>query len=95
MNTTLSIFNFILALISAMPCLMVCVMSMDSPQAQNSLASHIICWLILSFPVVCLVCSILAPFVNGEFSIFIAMIPVCEMVFIIAALYLISFFMGE
>ena len=89
-----SIFNFILAGISAIPCLMAGVMSMDSPKAQNSLVSHIVCWTILSFPVVCLVCSIVPQFID-KFSIFVAIFPIIEMTLFVSIIYPISFFKGQ
>lgn len=54
---TLSIINYALAALSFLPCMMAGLMSMDSPQAQNSVLSHVFCCLILGFPIVCLVCS--------------------------------------
>jgi len=92
--TILSILNFILAGISAAPCLIVGVMSMDSPKAQNSLVSHIVYWIILSFPVVCLVCAIVPQFID-KFSIFIAVFPIIEMTLFVSIIYLISFFIGH
>jgi len=92
--TILSILNFILAVISAVPCLMAGVMSMDSPKAQNSLVSHIVCRIILSFPVVCLVCAVVPQFID-KFSIFVAIFPIIEMTLFVSIIYLISFFKGQ
>lgn len=89
---TLSIINFILALVSFMPCLMAGGMSMDSPQAQNSVLSHFLCYLILSFPIICLFGSIVPQFIDNKFSIYIALFPICEMTLFFAAIYVSKFF---
>ena len=88
----LSIINFILALVSFMPCLMAGGMSMDSPQAQNSVLSHLLCYLILGFPIVCLFGSIAPQYINNKFSIYMALFPICEMTLFFIAIYLSRFF---
>ena len=88
----LSIINFILALVSFMPCLMAGGMSMDSPQAQNSVLSHFLCYLILSFPIICLFGSIVPQFIDNKFSIYIALFPICEMTLFFIAVYLVSLY---
>jgi hypothetical protein len=61
---------------------MVAGMSMDSPQAQNSIIAHIVAYLILSFPLVSLVCGIIPLLFTIEWAIFIAVFP-----FITASLF--------
>lgn len=91
----LGVINVILAFVAFMPCMMAGLMSMDSPQAQNSILSHVLCYLILGFPIVCLVGGIVPQYINNKFSIYIALFPVCEMILFFATLYLISIFKGE
>lgn len=88
----LSIINFILALVSFMPCLMAGGMSMDSPQAQNSVLSHFLCYLILSFPIICLFGSIAPQFIDNKFSIYIALFPICEMTLFFATIYFLTLY---
>jgi len=65
---------------------MVGVMSMDSPQAQNSTADHMVCYTILSFPVVMMVCGILSAFIlNGTLGLVVSLLPYIE----VALLFLI------
>lgn len=59
----LGMLNLIVALASALPCLMVGVMSMDSPQAQNSSWAHVTCYCILCFPILCVATGITSIFV--------------------------------
>lgn len=56
----LSAMNMCLGTVAVLPCLMAGLMSMDSPQAQHSVAAHVGCYLMLSFPLVCFVCSFVA-----------------------------------
>lgn len=86
--TTFCIFNIILAFVSFIPCLMAGAMSMDSPQAQNSTLAHIICYAMISFPIVCLVCGISANFVSGNFSLLLSFFPIFEAMLVILTLFL-------
>jgi hypothetical protein len=64
--------------------------------AVNSLVSHIVCRIILSFPVVCLVCAIVpqssctAGCFIDKFSIFVAVFPIIEMTLFVSIIYLIG-----
>jgi hypothetical protein len=83
----LSLFNFLFGIISFLPCLMAGLMSMDSPQAQNSLLAHIIMYIMLSFPLVCWVCSIL-PYYFPKYDIHISFFPIVEASLFIFILWL-------
>lgn len=92
---TLSVINCALAILSFLPCMMAGLMSMDSPQAQNSFLSHVLCCLILSFPIVCLICGVAPEYINNKLSIYVALFPICEMTLFFATIYLISFLKGR
>jgi len=91
MINLLSSFNIILALISAIPCLMVGAMSMDSPQAQNSIIAHSVAYLILSFPLVSLVCGIIPLLFTIRWAIFIAVFPVITVSLFFLVLYTLAY----
>ena len=90
----LSVINCALAVLSFLPCMMAGLMSMDSPQAQNSVLSHVLCCLILCFPIVCLVCSVVPEYINNKLSIYVALFPICEMTLFFATIYLSSILKG-
>lgn len=90
----LSIINCALAVLSFLPCMMAGLMSMDSPQAQNSVLSHVFCCLILGFPIVCLVCSVVPEYINNKLSIYVALFPICEMTLFFAMIHLSSILKG-
>jgi hypothetical protein len=91
MINLLSSFNIILALFSALPCLMVAGMSMDSPQAQNSVLAHVVAYTILSFPLVSLVCGILPFLFTIKLAIVIALLPICEAVLFLSIVFILSY----
>jgi hypothetical protein len=91
MINLLSSFNIILALISVIPCLMAGAMSMDSPQAQNSIIAHVVAYLILSFPLVSLVCGILPFLFTIKWAIVIALLPICEAVIFLSIVFTLSY----
>jgi hypothetical protein len=83
----LSFLNFLLGVISLLPCLMAGLMSMDSPQAQHSILAHIMMIVILSFPFVCWICSAL-PYRFPKWSIYICLFPIFEMILFFGIIYL-------
>lgn len=85
-----SMINIFLCLITAMPCLMAGAMGMDSPQAQASLFAHIICYTVLSFPLVCLVCGVISTFFNSTLGLVISFLPISEAILFVAILYFIG-----
>ena len=91
MINLLSSFNIILALISAIPCLMAGAMSMDSPQAQNSFIAHAVAYLILSFPLVSLACGILPFLFTIKWATAIAVFPVIEVSLFFLVLYTLAY----
>ena len=91
MINLLSSFNIILALFSALPCLMVAGMSMDSPQAQNSVLAHVVAYTILSFPLVSLVCGIIPLLFTIRWAIFIAVFPVIAVSLFFLVLYTLAY----
>ena len=91
MINLLSSFNIILALISAIPCLMAGAMSMDSPQAQNSVVAHAVAYLILSFPLVSLVCGILPFLFTTKWATAIAVFPIIEVSLFFLVLYTLAY----
>lgn len=91
--TLFSILNIFLAVAGFLPCLMVGAMSMDSPQAQESIVAHIICYSIITFPLVCLVCGTVSYFIHkfsSSFALLLSLLPITELVSFIGFLYLIS-----
>jgi len=58
------VLNVFLALISIFPCIMGAAMGADSPQAQNNPLAIAMCYIFLTFPVVCFICGILPPVLN-------------------------------
>jgi hypothetical protein len=85
----LAFLNLIFGVVSFLPCLMAGLMSMDSPQAQDSILAHIIMWIILTFPVVCFVCAAI-PRTFNRWSFYIAAFPIIEAVLFIAILWILS-----
>jgi len=91
MINLLSSFNIVLALISAIPCLMAGAMSMDSPQAQNSVLAHAVAYLILSFPLVSLICGILPFLFTTKWATAIAVFPAIEISLVFLVLYTLAY----
>jgi len=91
MINLLSSFNIVLALISAIPCLMAGAMSMDSPQAQNSILAHAVAYLVLSFPLVSLICGIIPLLFTNRWAIFIAAFPVITVSLFFLVLYTLAY----
>ncbi|NCA20578.1 MAG: hypothetical protein EBS86_05520 [Crocinitomicaceae bacterium] len=91
MINLLSSFNIILALFSALPCLMVAGMSMDSPQAQNSVLAHVVAYTILSFPLISLVCGILPFLFTTKWAMAIALLPIFEVVLFLSVVFMLSY----
>jgi hypothetical protein len=91
MINLLSSFNIILALFSALPCFMVAGMSMDSPQAQNSIIAHTVAYLILSFPLVSLVCGILPFLFTTKCATAIAVFPIITVSLFFLVLYTLAY----
>lgn len=58
---SLAVFNLVFAVVSFVPCIMGGVMSMDSPQAQKDPFAITFCLLMLTFPIVCLICGLSLP----------------------------------
>lgn len=80
--------NIILALMSAIPCLMAGAMGMDSPQAQASVSAHVVCSLMISFPVVCLVCGMVGLLWVNNWGLLVVLWPWLEACAVIGYLYL-------
>lgn len=84
------VINLVLAVISFVPCLMAGGMSMDSPQAQKDPFAITLCILILSFPIVCLLCGILTPITNyfkwHYATVFFCVLPLLEAASVIGLL---------
>jgi hypothetical protein len=77
----LSTINILLAIMTALPCLIAGAMSMDSPQAQHSTIAHLLCYMMLSFPLVCLVCGLFSLFImnmSNRFALLVCVIPILE-----------------
>lgn len=89
LTKVLAFFNLVLGVISFLPCLMAGLMSMDSPQAQDSILAHIIMWIILTFPVVCFVCSAISRTFN-YWSFYIAAFPIIEAVLFFCLMWIFS-----
>jgi hypothetical protein len=87
MVNLLSVFNILLGLFSFMPCLIVGAMSMDSPQAQNDPFAHLVMYILLSFPLVCWVCSGLSYWLK---SYLIGLFPIGEAFLFITILWVLS-----
>jgi len=58
---------------------------------NEKISNHIVSFLFLSFPVVCLVCGIMSLFVNNKYPIYFALFPIVEGTTFVSILYLISF----
>ena len=85
----LSLFNLIFGIVALLPCLMAGLMSMDSPQAQHSILAHLLMYLILSFPVVCWIFSVL-PYRFPKYSIFISLFPTIEATTFFTVIWMLS-----
>lgn len=83
-----TIINLLLGVMGFIPLFMAGVMSMDSPQAQESLFAHIICYTILSFPIVCLICGLISNFCTGRLALIVSMFPIIEAILFITILYM-------
>jgi len=83
--------NICLALALAIPCLMAGVMSMDSPQAQSSYLAHAICGIILSYPLVCLICGIMPLIIKAKYEIFIAILPLTEAIIFVIVISVLEY----
>jgi hypothetical protein len=66
-------------------------MSMDSPQAQNSVLAHVVAYTILSFPLVSLVCGIIPLLFTIRWAIFIAVFPVIAVSLFFLVLYTLAY----
>jgi hypothetical protein len=91
MINLLAAFNILLALISTIPCLMAGTMSMDSPQAQNSAIAHVVAYILLSFPLISLVCGILPFLFTTKWAMTIALLPICEVVLFLSVVFMLSY----
>jgi len=91
MINLLAAFNILLALISAIPCLMAGAMSMDSPQAQNSAIAHVVSYILLSFPLISLVCGILPFLFTTKWAMIIALLPICEVVLFLSVVFMLFY----
>ena len=89
LTKVLCFFNLVLGVVSFLPCLMAGLMSMDSPQAQDSVLAHTIMWIILTFPVVCFVCAAI-PRTFNRLSFCIAIFPILEAILFITILWVFS-----
>lgn len=89
-TTIFSVINILLSIVSFIPCLMAGVMSMDSPQAQNSWVAHAVSNTLLTFPLVCLICGIIPSFIISRYGLIISVIPICETVLFFLTLYILS-----
>jgi hypothetical protein len=85
----LSFLNLIFGVVSFLPCLMAGLMSMDSPQAQDSMLAHIMMWIILTFPIVCFICSVI-PVAFNRWSLYVAVFPIVEATVFITILWILS-----
>ena len=88
----LSVINILFSIISAIPCLMAGVMSMDSPQAQKDPLAIFLCLTILTFPVVCFLCGIFLPilayFKQYILGLIIGFFPIIEAVSVILFMFI-------
>jgi len=89
LTKVLCFFNLVLGVVSFLPCLMAGLMSMDSPQAQDSILAHTIMWIILTFPIVCFACSII-PISLNRWSLYVAVFPIIEAILFITILWVFS-----
>jgi len=87
MINALAFLNILLGLVSFMPCLIVGAMSMDSPQAQESFWAHLVCFMIMSFPLVCWICGGLCYYFK---SYLIGLYPIIEAFLFITTLWILS-----
>jgi hypothetical protein len=87
MINVLAFLNVILGLFSFIPCIMAGGMSMDSPQAQESFWAHVVCLMIMSFPLVCWICAGLSYYFK---SYLIGLYPIIEAVLFITTLWMLS-----
>jgi heme/copper-type cytochrome/quinol oxidase subunit 2 len=87
MINVLAFLNVLLGLFSFIPCLMAGGMSMDSPQAQESFWAHVICLMIMSFPLVCWICAGLSYYFK---SWQIGLFPTVEAILFITMLWVFS-----
>lgn len=58
------VINIFLGLASIFPCIMGAAMGADSPQAQNDPWAIVLCYVFLTFPIVCFICGILPPIMH-------------------------------
>lgn len=86
--------NILLAVISFVPCLMAGGMSMDSPQAQKDPIAIALCLIILTFPIVCLICGlalpVLAYFKQYSLGLILAVLPFIEAISVILFMFMID-----
>jgi hypothetical protein len=85
----LSFFNLVFGVVGFLPCLMAGLMSMDSPQAQDSMLAHIMMWIILTFPIVCFICSAI-PLALNRWSLYVAVFPIVQATLFITTLWILS-----
>ena len=89
MKLILALFNFLLGVVSILPCLMAGLMVFDSPGSIDDPLTNIVSILLLSFPIVCFICVIIPQYIVTG-SIFISLFPIVEAAVFLFSVYLIS-----
>lgn len=82
----LAFLNIVLGLFAVVPCLMG-TMVMDSPQAQHDPWAILVCYIFLSFPIVCWVCAFLTYWFR---SLVFGLFPISEAILFVTTLWILS-----
>lgn len=87
----MAIFNLLLAIVSAVPCIMGAAMGMDSPQAQKDPLAITFSILFLTFPIVCFLCGLSLPvlsyFKQYLLALIIGILPFLEACIVIGFMF--------
>jgi hypothetical protein len=76
--SVLGIVNILLGVASIPPCLMAGLMVFDAPGSTESITHHIVSFLFLTFPLICLICGITVLWSSNWWSIYLALFPISE-----------------
>ncbi len=91
LSIVLCIWNIIFGIISFVPCIMGAAMGADSPQAQKDPLSILLCYLFLSFPVICIICGLsslgFGLFGHYKTAIVVGLWPILEAALVVSLLY--------
>lgn len=78
----LSVINKALFIFTLPPCFMAGLMSLsDSPYPNKNIYSYVLSYFILFFPVICLLCGIIAKYLNIYIAYIVSLFPILTIVF--------------